>query len=159
MRSTKMTTDLNIDAPVDTSADPITESYAEYRTRMNLSRREAAELSGLTQSRIWKIEHDDQRLFSVDLNIDAVKYWDALVGFEGDNPDGKPKAAKKAAAAPKVVQGLDTKTVEATLSDLHHIIMGEIDAAKVKKASTKGLIKILDAVDNAVISFGLQVSE
>lgn len=154
-----MTTDLNIDAPVDTSAEPSTESYEQFRTRMNLSRREAAELSGLTQSRIWKIEHDDQRLFSHDLNLDAVKYWDALVGFEGDNPDGKPKAAKKAVAAPKVVQGLDTKTVEATLSDLHHIIMGEIDAAKAKKAGTKSLIKILDAVDNAVISFGLQVSE
>lgn len=154
-----MTTDLNIDAPVDTSADPITESYEQYRTRMNLSRREAAELSGLTQSRIWKIEHDDQRLFSHDLNLDAVKYWDALVGFEGDNPDGKPKAAKKSAAAPKVVEGLDPYTVKVVLSSLHFLFMEEITAAKAKKAGTKSWMKALDAVDNAIILLGLQVSE
>lgn len=70
------------------------ESIAEFRIRMNLSRRELAVMSGLTQSRIWKIEHTNGGFATDGTLADYDVLNAALIAFETANPGGKPKTAK-----------------------------------------------------------------
>jgi transcriptional regulator with XRE-family HTH domain len=83
-----------IDAAFPGGLHPI-ETMTSFRARMNLSRRELATLAGVTQSQVWRMEKfTSGNVPTMDITL-WVTIWDALLGFEGANPAGKPKSTSK----------------------------------------------------------------
>lgn len=131
------------------SAPEAKETMAELRTRMNLSRREVADLAGVTQSQVWRMEHNypvftaaQASVATDDIAILWVKIWDALVSYEGTNPDGKPKAAKKITAAYR-----DVKAHTQDLEELKGAADIAISILKTKKVSSVAVQALATRID------------
>ena len=122
----------------------IKETMTAFRARMNLSRRELATLAGVTQSQVWRIEHSstEGKLKKVDIPL-WTKIWDALIGFETENPEGKPKAVKQTTNNTKHVHIQD-------LEELRLAVNIAISVAKSKKTSTISLVAMLTRIDEMI---------
>lgn len=118
------------------------ETMEQLRKRMNLSRREVATLAGVTQSQVWRMEHADLATSEVMW----IKIWDALVAFEGENPDGKPKITPKT-KAPKA----DNTTHKNDLEEISTRVSYAIDVAKQKKQSSVQLQTIFERIEEMLI--------
>lgn len=113
-----------------------------YRNALNLSRKDMAEITGLTQARIWKLEQIETPAPEKDV-ADYTLVWDALQSYEVENPEGKPKPAKKT-TAPKN---------DHILEDLK-LLVSKVDIAitelKAKKAGTSHLQQIKIELENLI---------
>ena len=128
----------------------IKETMTDFRARMNLSRRELATLAGVTQSQVWRMEHDYPVFTLTQASVADngvavlwVKIWDALQAFESENPEGKPKAVKQTT----------NNTKHAHIQDLEELRLAvniAISVAKSKKTSTISLVAMLTRIDEMI---------
>ena len=133
----------------------------EFRTAMNLSRREVAELAGLPQSRIWKLEKIELTADADEkLVADHTKYWDALENFETENPGGKPKPAKGAGndAELEALRG-NALNAQVAIMQLESKISEKIEANKAAKKGSSELVEIKAALDEILAQLGYQSDE
>jgi len=129
-----------------------------FRTAMNLSRREVSELSGLPQSRIWKLEKvEGTEVTDEKLVTDRTKYWDALENFETENPGGKPKPAKGANhdAELEALRG-NALNAQMAIMQLESKISEKIEANKAAKKGSSELVEIKAALDEILAQLGYQ---
>lgn len=115
-------------------------SITEHRLDAGMSRRELAEQSGLTQSRVWRIEH--LQAFDTDGDrVDAATLMSAIRKFTEANPGGKPKKAAKTAAKSNVGAQLNfiTQEIEKTVELINTVA---IPGLKAKKVSTSHLVEL-----------------
>lgn len=119
------------------------EMIGPFRARMNLSRREVATLAGVTQSQVWRIE---KLSAAGELPMSDVPLWttiwDALVGFEGENPAGKPKATPKT-KSPKTDNTAHKNDLEALAANVSLAIA----IMKEKKQSSASMQALLTQID------------
>lgn len=119
-------------------------TFADIRLQLNLSRKDLADLTGLTQAVIWRIEHvpaGSEKDADADIRTTMQT---ALTSYVVEHPGGKPKAAKK---APKTTtSGFTAEQVTAALNDIAEVVTSWKDEAKVKKSSTKGYDAILKEI-------------
>jgi transcriptional regulator with XRE-family HTH domain len=113
----------------------------EKRLDLDLSRRELAELTSLTQSRVWRVEH--MASFDTDTDrSDAATIFAALKKFAADHPDGKPsraKSTKSTSTGAGVQLAFLTSQVAQTISTIDTVT---IPALKTKKVSTAHLVEL-----------------
>lgn len=120
-----------------TAADGIT--LAERRNDLQLSRRELAELSKLTQSRIWRLEHSES--FEADADkADAALFMSTLRKWSEANPDGKPKRTTSKSGANTEAQLIFVLHGLERLAG--HVEKKTIPALKAKKVSTAHLVDL-----------------
>jgi len=135
------------------------ETMTAFRARMNLSRRELADLAGVTQSQVWRMEHDYPVFTPAQASVADnggvavlwVKIWDALVGFEGENPNGKPKAAK---ATKKTTQPTDADADH--VKDLEELRLAcelAMSILKAKKQSSAAIKPLHDRITEMLAGY------
>jgi transcriptional regulator with XRE-family HTH domain len=105
-------------------------NFRDARETLGLSRREVQEGAGVTGSALWRIEQSNG---GTDAQRDQV--WNFLVQYGVDNPNSKPKAAKKTAAKSSMSTQIFSGRIDRAIAELDE----QIAKATAQKSSTKGL--------------------
>lgn len=69
------------------------ETHKDYRSRLNLTTADLAEMTGFTEKHIVELERDpmwESALNTAKLRLHRTRLWDAIESFEIEHPNGKP---------------------------------------------------------------------
>lgn len=129
-------------------------NLGEMRITMGLSRREVAEISGITQARIWKLEH--ATTWDDEMRKNGIAIYNSLGEWFQANPDGKPKKTTKSSSTEGDLSQLSAQVADlmkhsdetsAFLIKLRALVEEQITVTKSKKQSTAPLKTVFDTLD------------